>query len=48
LPDVVVMLPGQELAGAGSFFLDARGAKVGKVDATFVAAAPAPAGAFAA
>ncbi|MFI1996292.1 hypothetical protein [Actinoplanes sp. NPDC020271] len=46
LPDVVVLLPGQELAGAGSFFLDKQGSKVGKIEAAFVAATPAPADAF--
>ncbi|WIM98603.1 hypothetical protein ACTOB_002207 [Actinoplanes oblitus] len=46
LPDVVVLLPGQELAGAGSFFLDKAGSKVSEVEATFVAATPAPAEAF--
>ncbi|GAA2845504.1 hypothetical protein Acy02nite_46970 [Actinoplanes cyaneus] len=47
LPDLVVLLPGQQLAGAGRFYLDKPG-KVGKVEAAFAAATPAPTTAFAA
>ncbi|BCY08928.1 hypothetical protein L3i22_040160 [Actinoplanes sp. L3-i22] len=45
LPKLVVLLPGQQVAGAGRFYLDKPG-KVGKVEAAFVAATPAPTEAF--
>jgi hypothetical protein len=45
LPDLVVLLPKQEVAGAGRFYM-AKPGNVGKVEATFAAATPAPAEAF--
>ncbi|MEU8662594.1 hypothetical protein [Actinoplanes philippinensis] len=47
LPDLTVLLPGQELAGAGYFQLD-DAVRVGTVEAVFTAGEPAPAEAFAA
>jgi hypothetical protein len=47
VPSVVVMLPGQELAGAGRFYLDKKGSKVGKIEAIFDGATPVSATAFA-
>ncbi|BCY13241.1 hypothetical protein L3i22_083290 [Actinoplanes sp. L3-i22] len=46
-PNIVVMLPGQELAGAGRFYLDKEGAEIGKVEAAFDGATPVSASAFA-
>jgi hypothetical protein len=45
-PNVTVMLPGQELAGAGRFYLDRKGTEVSTVEATFDGATPVSASAF--